>query len=62
MSTAADASQISIRNEGLSVYFFVSTFNSVNPTKPYRFGSDTERMKYNIGKEYAVCGANVQNQ
>jgi hypothetical protein len=62
MSTATIASQVSIRNEDLTIYYFVSTVNSVNPNKPYRFSSDVERMKYNMGMAFAIGGANVQNQ
>ena len=62
MSTATIASQVVAKNEDLAVYYFVSTVNAVNPTKPYKFGSDSERMKYNMGMAYAIGGANVQNQ
>ena len=62
MSTATIASQVSAKNEDLTIYYFVSTVNAVNPTKPYRFSSDIERMKYNMGMAYAFGGANVQNQ
>jgi hypothetical protein len=62
MSTPTSSSQLARRNEGLTTYIFVSTFNFANPNAPYRFGSDNERMQYNLGRSYAICGANLQNQ
>jgi hypothetical protein len=62
MSTATIGSQVVARNEDLTVYLFVSSYNSVNPTNNYRFSSDTERMKYRMGQAFAIGGANVQNQ
>ena len=62
MSTATIGSQVVAKNEDLAVYFFVSSYNSVNPRNNYRFGSDSERMKYRMGQAFAIGGANVQNQ
>jgi hypothetical protein len=62
MSTATIGSQVVARNEDLTVYLFVSSYNSANPTNNYRFSSDTERMKYRMGQAFAIGGANVQNQ
>jgi hypothetical protein len=62
MSTATIASQVVAKNEDLAVYFFVSSYNSVNPTNNYRFGSDAERMKYKMGQAFAIGGANVSHQ
>lgn len=62
MSTATIASQVPIKAQDLSVYFFVSTFNAANPNTPYKFGSDQERMQYRNGQAYAIGGANLQNQ
>jgi len=62
MSTATVGSQVVARNEDLSVYFFVSTYNTAHPTTPYRFHSFDEKMKYNMGQAFAIGGANVQNQ
>ena len=62
MSTATISSQLARKNEGLTTYLFVSSFNSANPNSRYRFGSDAERMQYNLGQSYAIGGANVQNQ
>lgn len=62
MSTATVGSQVVARNEDLSVYFFVSSYNSANPTAPYRFNSFDEKMKYNMGQAFAIGGANVSRQ
>jgi hypothetical protein len=62
MSTATIGSQVVARNEDLTVYLFVSSYNSAHPTNNYRFSSDSERMKYRMGQAFAIGGANVQNQ
>ena len=62
MSTATIASQVVGRNENLTTYLFVSSYNSANPTTPYRFNSFTEKIKYDMGQAVAIGGANIQNQ
>lgn len=59
-SNATNASRVSARNEDLTVYLFVSSYNSVNTT-PYRFKTYDERLKYNLGQAFAIGGANIQD-
>ena len=60
MSTATIASQVDRRNENLITYLYVSSYNSANPTAPYRFNSFNEKIKYNIGQSVAIGGGNIQ--
>lgn len=62
MSTATVGSQVVARNEDLTVYLFVSSYNTAHPTAPYRFNSFDEKMKYNMGQAFAIGGANISRQ
>jgi len=43
-------SSLAKNKSALATYYYISTFNIANPTTPYKFRSETDRLNARIGE------------